>query len=628
MLQKIDKIRYVLEKYNGYYKETPEDLLTIFESVLKKKRNDQRETWLDYLIFPDSPVISSVHPLNGTTALHLASQCEDDSVDLIQTLIDLGANINAQDSLGNTPLHNSLKQQITHLTSSSTNLRAGAIGFLHAEVLIINGADLNICNKNGETPIQTALYSGHYKAVEIFLKEEDLLPYSDEVLDSKKALQHLVKCLLKEKKNYNNSANYPYLLHFSIHQRDDEVFQYVLKNTDLDISARHNTSTLLHIAAAKGTPFMIKTLIDKGADPNNLDGFNKTPLLLAILHDNSENAECLLECGASANCMGKESLIRQSHLISAAYKQNFKVVKMLVEKGANVNELLYQVTPLLMACGDGLDNNSSSRRNQCNPEIVQFLLEHGAHVEVENRSFMTPLEISCALGNLEVVNVLLRRGAKIRHLRTLHSAVCGKNADIVKLIVKMIPEKYKSENINSSCPCHGTVMQIAFAQNDPNDDILTIFVAICAELIASNKVVSEENRKILENETVQQIYMECEEEIARMKVNIYEPIAFTYFDILTKNIDYLGGVLNNPSIANILQELHYKYEFEIYAETLEARIREANYSRFLTEWALFLFSKYLKMKLPLEIQLIILKRLNITDLNCLAKACFGNVPSI
>ena len=81
---------------------------------------------------------------------------------------------------------------------------------------------------------------------------------------------------------------------------------------------------------------------------------------------------------------------------------NFRLTKLLVEVGANVNMIdIVQESPLHMA----------SRRS--NSDVVELLLEHGADLDTANDSGWKPLQSACFHINPVVVDSLLRHNADI-----------------------------------------------------------------------------------------------------------------------------------------------------------------------------------------------------------------------
>ena len=76
----------------------------------------------------------------GNTSLHLAANQRGNNEN-VTALIELGANVDAQNKEGNTPLH---------LAASAV----GGDGYINtAKALLKNGANVNAQNKKGETPL-------------------------------------------------------------------------------------------------------------------------------------------------------------------------------------------------------------------------------------------------------------------------------------------------------------------------------------------------------------------------------------------------------------------------------------------------------------------------------------------
>lgn len=92
-----------------------------------------------------------------------------------------------------------------------------------------------------------------------------------------------------------------------------------------------------------------------------------------------------------------------SALWSAAAAGFFEVVKYLVlDCSANVNGVTStNSTPLRAACYDG------------RMQIVRFLVENGADLEIANRHGHTSLMIACYRGHIQIVKYLLERGASV-----------------------------------------------------------------------------------------------------------------------------------------------------------------------------------------------------------------------
>ena len=89
--------------------------------------------------------------LGGWTPLHIAASQNEISIQIIQILIREGAQIDAKDDEGWTPLHGAAWEG--HESVVTTLLDAGA--------------DYNLVNRSGESPIDLARQAQHDKVVEI-----------------------------------------------------------------------------------------------------------------------------------------------------------------------------------------------------------------------------------------------------------------------------------------------------------------------------------------------------------------------------------------------------------------------------------------------------------------------------
>ena len=90
------------------------------------------------------------------TPLHYGI-CEQNNVDNIRTIIALGADINATDSDGNTPLHYAVNLN-EYLEKEDLNIN-------NINQLLNNKVELNKKNSNGETPLDIAIKTQHELAV-------------------------------------------------------------------------------------------------------------------------------------------------------------------------------------------------------------------------------------------------------------------------------------------------------------------------------------------------------------------------------------------------------------------------------------------------------------------------------
>jgi len=170
---------------------------------------------------------------------------------LVKALIDSGADVNAGDELGETPLHDAVVRDY------------GEISML----LIEKGADVNAPDVRGLTPVHAAAWGGYGDMVDLLISKGADIDARD-----KDGLTPLHTAALAG--------------------RLETVALLIAKGADVNAKSEKNL-TPLHAAALGGDRETAAFLIDKGADVNarSIDGL--TPLQTASQKNNSEVVELL-----------------------------------------------------------------------------------------------------------------------------------------------------------------------------------------------------------------------------------------------------------------------------------------------------------------------------------------------
>lgn len=105
----------------------------------------------------------------------------------------------------------------------------------------------------------------------------------------------------------------------------------ISKGANVDIVDFGGASPL-HVAAREGSLEVLKHLLKNNADIDLKDKEGFTPLHRAVVSNKSAAAITLIEAGAEVNT---ESRMKNSPIIDAARKGNYKIVEELIAKGAN-----------------------------------------------------------------------------------------------------------------------------------------------------------------------------------------------------------------------------------------------------------------------------------------------------
>lgn len=192
---------------------------------------------------------------DGKTPLHVASFLG--RIQMMETLIKKGADVNAKANNGETPL-----------------LGASLRGMLDVfRLLIGNGADVDAKDNNGDAPLRWVAYLGNVE---------------------------IARYLVENGVDVNGSNINGYT---ALHQAADRgkfgVANFLVEEgADVDAKNSHG-STALHMASSKGSLEIVKLLVARGADVNaRYYSMGWTPLHKAAMNGHLEVIRFLLDSGA------------------------------------------------------------------------------------------------------------------------------------------------------------------------------------------------------------------------------------------------------------------------------------------------------------------------------------------
>jgi len=207
-------------------------------------------------------------------------------VEEVKKLLEKGANPNARDKYGRTPLH---------WTAARGRLSA-------VEFLLEKGADPNAREQKGCTPLHWAAYNGRLSVVKLLLEKGADLHAKDK---------------------YGRTP-----LHFAAEKGRLDVFILLLKR-GADPNARDKYGrTPLHDAAYRGKLDVVKLLLERGADLHARDKNGRTPLYFAAYNGRLDVVKLLLESGADPNARDKDG----KRPVDVAREKGFTDVVELLER--------------------------------------------------------------------------------------------------------------------------------------------------------------------------------------------------------------------------------------------------------------------------------------------------------
>ena len=334
--------------------------------------------------------------IDQRTPLHIAVDQRNETI--IQKLLTHEADPSLKDSPGNTSLHLAVKGEAKPVIRK-TGDRSPFPSFYHIcsiqtiQAIIDHGADVNAVNNRGKTPLWFACCDGQDSFVKILLDIGADPNIADKFGDS--------------------------CLHAAIHGHcSTETIQKILDH-DAHVNAvnKDGASPLL-LACSTAQTEAVKLLLGAMADPNIAYADGDTSLHTAIAGDcSNETIQEIIDHGAHVNAMNKRG--RTALLLGCFYRQ-MDSVKVLLEAGADPT----------IADEEGFSCVHAAIDGYCSKDILQALIDHGAHIDATRKDGTNALLRACITGQSESVSFLVETGADVSIIKPdgdtcLHIAVKG-----------------------------------------------------------------------------------------------------------------------------------------------------------------------------------------------------------
>ncbi len=242
-------------------------------------------------------------------------------------------------------------------------------------LLIQSGANVNLPNKGGETPLMVASLGDDLEMVN-FLKTRGAkfnAPNEEFLCAASHGDVGTLQRILAEGNGAKWTAS--------------------MVNTSYD-----NGITPLMTAAENGQTAAVKVIIAAGADVNALDSIHDTPLMYAIKSGHKSTIFALRDAGADptiADLGGVSTLLQ-----AATYLDDPDVVHFLIQRGVPVNAgSIINETPLMAAACFG------------RIETVKILLDAHVPVNAQSTEGLTALSEAASSGEADILTLLLQAGA-------------------------------------------------------------------------------------------------------------------------------------------------------------------------------------------------------------------------
>jgi len=367
-----------------------------------------------------------------TTALHYAVQNGHRAV--VELLLAKGADVNARDGANQTPVDLAAKRMRTHImellvekgadVSLHPAARIGALAKVKS--LIEKGADINAKDTSGQTPLHYAVEYDRKDVVELLIANRaDVNAKNNE---GRTALEIAMIRLRPQiaKLLANNGADISSIHLAAFVGNLEKVKAFFQRIIDINAQDSHGRTPLHYAAAADVAEF----LIFNGADIHAEDKEGETPLHTAAGAGYKDVVELLITKGVDVDA--KKS--GYTPLSWAIWRNRKDVIRSLVSHGADLNFVATDDWPFLhyvvwnddkdlvesfVTRGAKLDVKDSGgwtvlhyAAEQGYKEIVEYLVSKGADVNAKTEKGETPMSLAEKKEYKEIVELLRKHGAK------------------------------------------------------------------------------------------------------------------------------------------------------------------------------------------------------------------------
>ncbi len=305
--------------------------------------------------------------------------------------------VNAKDGAGDTPLHLAVRNQTQAMLTEAAKTHQkeeSAVQYVTswdkqrecAALLLDSGADPNAVNNDGETPLHQAVAEGNKEAVAFFMSNKktelavnDRNGVSPLELAASQGSIEIFEALLKDSRAsdlYQKPAQAIRLLEATFEGGSLEKATLLYHFLEQKGKLPENKNTLLFLYVTKGRrPEILPFLLAQGLDINAKDERGRTPMHAAVLYYQPKKIEQLVTCGGNINMPDHKKQtplhLAVANAVTAAPtylgKIRIKTIEMLLDQGANLEvQDTNGVKPLDTSIEGGPKN-----------ETLQSLVEYG-----------------------------------------------------------------------------------------------------------------------------------------------------------------------------------------------------------------------------------------------------------
>lgn len=317
------------------------------------------------------------------------------NIEKIKQLLSKGADINAPEpESGDTPLLASIDKS----------------QWATAEFLLQQRPNLNLEDKNGNTPLYIAVSRGDVALVVV-----------NQLLDAGAQVD------LGPKKGENTGAT---PLHIACATGANGCLETLLRHGASATKQIPSGATPLHTAAIGGDKKAIDLLCKAGGNVNALNQDKRTPLHNCGITGNAKAAAALIEQGAAVDGADAEGC---TPLMRAVMKNNAEVAKILLDHGADPNVILQTdstpLYPIFVAAMNGYT------------DLVRVLIDKGANVMAKVEGVPAPLDAAKHNGHEAAAKLISAAIKKKKSAQKESSAAAKEVEGLWQEVVQAVSKK-------------------------------------------------------------------------------------------------------------------------------------------------------------------------------------------
>jgi ankyrin repeat protein len=242
-----------------------------------------------------------------------------------------------------------------------------------------------------------------------------------------------------------------------------------------------DSDNVLMYAALYGSTDVMELLLRKGAKINGRNKANETALMWCV-HDKNK-VELLLKYGADINASARSG--NTPLLIGCVGNNQYEIVKMLLNKGANISArnnkketalmraaLFGDTVTISLLMNGGVDINATNGEGHTalveaiensNRQVALQLLELGANPDLAFAIFPSSLCVAVLHDDIEIVNAILKKTKNVIGIRASLLFAVYNEHDNIKLVQALLD---KGADVNMKAPDGSTLLSQAIKKGN------------------------------------------------------------------------------------------------------------------------------------------------------------------